>query len=1542
MADVASPTDTSAYSQLDAIVNDTAPLPPGGVKPSAPTTLDGVVNDPVQPSQLPKMADNGQSVEPRSGWRDGLNALGNHLAIGGGSLTAAAAGLAGIADENMTPEDMQKRVETDSLIKAQTDSQNWDDTHGNNQMVLAFRNLPWNGGDPSVKGGFHTYDPANWLVEQVPGVGVNIAASLIGAGITSFVGAPMVGAVIGPAVATYFMTAGNHYYDMRKMGVNRDNAMAAAGITAAGAATVTAASGALASKMLPDIAQTVFKSGGFRKSLGILVPRYLKAAGINESAVVAQQAADAYADYLALTAKGNEPGVTFNMKQAQDKFFQGLVQGTVVGGAMELGLGSLSAHSGMKAIKVHSERMIAQILAEQLEQVRIANGVATKDAQAAKVETEVQGRVVQKNAASRKRIGFLDVNTRNTDVAAAEASYEQEKQNLKNSPNDQQAKLAVAQAKAELDHARYAAKVQAFEEAATHPNLTEEFTLRKREIKQRIADYEDDLDQAQTPGEKVHWEGAIKKAKAQLKETEDFLALGGEDKIKANVEAMKLKVQKQADAARVQVALAALEKRMNNRDQTINTLRGWVRDVKKQNKLAEEGASLVDGIAERKEKIAKLREEQEVDQLYKDLLLSGGLTDTELLDIAPEVPTKKLQGLVKIAKTMIDRAAKSGVTNTKQLIRAASKLLYDIVEKSRIPKEDKTRLQAKIKILKLDDALETFNEVKLAIDKAFNDAQEASTKAELNRQLGRISDEMGTTTTLPGVIEKLLVLKQWAANYNLVHEFLLEFYMSGRLPSMLDQAKLQLATLFPRAVKDMNHQEMMAIIEQINDWIEHGKAEATVRSDEKAARQAENERVFFDRATPDAHGKGRLKSKFDKVRKSVDNWIQSAITDPSAIFESATQFGKTMSTMADRFNLTRAFSNYHNAHLDWNLRFGELVRGAGLKLGGGFTKQEWAKFMIQTNKEADILYYDYLEEPPPGQQGPAILRRLALFEGEEPVAGEPGTARGMTLGQLLQAWLHLADKDPDAMSRLKYGNKFSRKGEVAFGESTQEVIEDHLDANLPGWRVAATALQQYYSEFHKVVDELAWQRYGRRIEKNETYGGELLSSADPSAQDREIFRRSYIKAGSTLARQGGRAKVRIVDALRSRENHTAHNTRELHLLQVTEDLQAFVASDKVKSFITNVVGERTFKALQGFSDSLVVGQRRAYNQMDAIFSFIRANIYTRFLSLRPEQFAKQLTGALHVFQVIGLEAAIEGWQYQLSNPEEANALMNKSGIYRQRMTNGMRDRDFHSKPVPGTLKGDLHEFNNKFMGPVNTGDHTAVNAGFPVLLDAIRKGKTVEEAVDVFSDWIDNTQSSGSEHKAAAIFGGGSLQKMLTIMSREPTSQVALLTHEARVLARATTAAEKAAALGHLMRVAAISYSAAYAYNLIGWAITTIPPFATDEQRDEKFSRINDQSVLGPYGGVVIAGGMLSALSVMAGNVVKDEKTRAFDPSLISADPVSDMGRAMAAGFRAQQDPTPAKVWKFILAGSNVAGDVTGVPITTVLKDLEPFIGVRE
>lgn len=1020
------------------------------------------------------------------------------------------------------------------------------------------------------------------------------------------------------------------------------------------------------------------------------------------------------------------------------------------------------------------------------------------------------------------------------------------------------------------------------------------------ELENTVADAQAHLDWAEQPEDE-------KAQSARIVKTNEYKSIhGGLAAEHPDWGMVKLQSATMKEVQRLHADLWSSEGRSNGTAKQITEARAEVRAAQ----LREGGGA---DTANSRERLEQLRQQQELDELLMQLISEKLVTADDIADLTPKVPTKRLLGLLEIAKRQVDKAAQSGARGQKRMMEAAKRLLDSVIDLSRLPKQDKLALKAKYSAVDLQKLAEALPQVEAKIKGLFEKRRVEAARADLKRQLETIKYEPKAVSKTPGKEELLSAIKAFAADHSAI-ERLEQSLETKDVLSEVDEAQLEIAQLFPVPVDEMTAPQIERVIDNIVELRETGKAEAARRFQEKQTRQQEKAAILKQRMAPTERGKARQKeSLLHTMRNMFDDSINAEITTFRGLMTILSQFGE-ISDMSDILDLKSALSEAHKQRIHWETRWKDMVAEAGLNA------KEWHRFNIKANKRGQKL--QYLKEISDGQ---AVTYT--------PMDLEHSNGKPLSLWEMIQARNYLLDTDPDAVSRFSKGNKFSYPGEVPHGESTLETIESYLNDTLPNWRKVADAMRKFYGEFSDVVDEASFRRFGRHIQKNETYGGELFSSTEPGSRFRESSRRFTARPGSLLERQGGSQRVKIRNAMDNLKNHIAGYARENALMEFEQDAQAlFMRDQSMRDYIEKHIGENTLKVIDKYIEDVVLGYNRSYSTVDKVAAWLRESLYSRFLGARPEQFAKQVTGFIHALQFVGPDAMIDGYSYMIANPKKAAELMHESGLLQARKA--VRDPDFRPEAT-----SQLRRFNNLLMKSVEVGDHYSIyGAAFPVLLDTLRKTGDETKARKAFETAFDTTQSSGSVDELPNLFRGNAILRLFTVMAQEPTRQIEAINTAWRKFRNKPSAD----GFAHYTKIVGITYAGAFLYNLVGWIV--LYPFMSSDQAEKKLTYIMDLAPLGPFSGTAILGNLLSAMTVSSFKLVFNQNTKAYEPSLLATDVTGDVFKLWQKLQKLDADGggEAADYWAALMMAGNAIGDVTGLPVTNILSKVEPFIGVKE
>ena len=1555
-----------------------------------PTTTPGDYSALLAPLPAPKVSPTGQTQEPMSGWQSGFKVLTDKLTTGGAAFGKGPAGFLLVGGSDMASAD--QLVNETALAEAQKHREDF--VNQNAYMNLfKLRDLPWEDkNNPEVFNAIDIPGMAiesiptigatvgvGWTGGAMAGAVFGTEAA-IGLGAATLAFNPVVvGSVAAGALVAGALMMGSHVYDQMKRGVPREHAIIGGIVSGAiGGVATSVGLGALG-HLLPSAAQVVFNNGGFRKSVGELAITLAKAAGIDAAGGFVQSSVDASLKYIETHITKVDKPVTLAEVLTEvaggtaSSIVTSPIIGSVTGGlGVAAGKRALTRHAEMhEAIKAHIARM------EKLE-VALAEMEAQEKA---KRDAVTQEKIVTQQTKARKELkGFVsleivpDVQTAHQNLEDAQTEHAQHK--------TKQTAAAVKQAKVELQQAKFEAHVNRLEEALTDPDLLANVKAEREALEQRLQVLQGQRDIAQAPSEKKVLDGIISRVREELQQVKALEGLGVPELVRARVEEMKAEVQAHLDQTRNEAARATLEHRMATRSKAIDALRAGISEHKeaarsnKEDVAAEvpEVAAANEGkfvstelspaskraftrqlpnipdevllamvtnpnhnyeqavqarnellrrkgltgkaehseadTAHKRDRLAQLKEQQELDQLILGMLEAGELGEGDIKSLAPEAPSARLKGLAELAQRKIEQASKMSGAEQKKLMKSAKKLLDAVVDFSRLPDKDKNTLKAKYATADLKTLQDGLEHLVGEINDLFEQRRLEAARKDLDKLVDSTKIDSTTASKFPEVEGQIEHVKQFVKDPDAVEAFLEEVENKETLTEE-EMAIVELTNLFPDEVEKLSAAQIEAIIDTLVTLKETGKAEALRRTQERRERQKFKLGVLEQRMTRRKQQKPGIKALIEKI---LDDKVAAEVTSWRGLMTMITQFGEA-NDLSDIFDVKSALSEMHKIRIYWENRFVEKLEASGVD------KRRWQKFNIDANKKiSGELTYRRIESLEDGTQ-------LERTEHLEQPNGE-----AYTYWELIQIRNYLLDEDLDAKSRFTQGNHFSYPGQVQPHRSTLEVVEDHLDAHLKDWRTVGDTMREIYTpdEFGAVVNETIERRYGRSMPRNWSYGGQLLTEAG-GGQSRESFRRMSNRPGSTRARQGGNKRVLIKSAIRNLESHIAQYAREHAMFELEQDLPAiFKQNQAVRDAISRNIGDNTLAVIDRYIDDVVYGQQEQMSSAEKIIAHLGDALYSTFLGARPEQAAKQMTGAIQALQFVGPEAMLDAYAYMLADPAGATDLMNRSGLLQARKLGRPASTD------PGIV-GKIKRFNDSLSLSVKVGDeYGTYGAAFPVLLDTLRRTGSEVEALKAFETAFDTTQSSTSVDERPNLFRGNVMLRMLAFMAQEPTRQVeSIFTAGRKWRAGKATFAD-------LARVATTTYLGALLYNLVGYMV--IYPFLTDDQREQKLNYILDVAPLGPFAGVAVLGQVLSSGAVMFWRPVFNQNVKSYEPELLPGNVFKDLLNLQKAATKVATEGGDAKdYWTAILYAGRVIGDTTGIPVNSlILNKIEPLLGVKE
>jgi hypothetical protein len=1435
--------------------------------------LDSILNDPAPTVQLDASADG--IDEPVPGWTNSMKSVTDRLQLGMGSLTKGTAGLRLIGpDSEVTLDDVRSQFETQELIRAQTDTDTYIKTHGYWGMAS---NIP------------------GWALEQLPVSGLGLAGAVGGVAVGAAIGAPLVGAgLVGGGLVVGSIMAGNLAYDLMERGVDRNTARW-------GGVLSGAVGGALEMLGFKGVAkggeialQASLKSKVFREQMVKLVEGLARGTAAEVGTEGAQSISDSVIKGLA-TRLDDKTKNDFTLEEAQSDFLDSVIRAAVV--APQL------AGSSVVIGRLLGER--ARIAEEDIanaEAKNAANATPKPVQQPAKADPNKVGR--QQVAAKKTLRGFVEVRQSQS-----------------------------------LDDARQAVKVAQADLAAAKSSNKDTTYLSA------------DLDYAKAELKAAELENAM----TQLEDTLTDPNVDAE--LRTKLEARKDRLEKQITSAITNAAQAQLNKRMTKRAKQIETLRGEIRADKE---AARENGGGAD-TAEMRDALQELRDQQELDQMVSDLFEEGVVTPDDVRFLKPQVSAKRLQGFLTLATKQLDLAAKDGAAAQKQKTQAVRKLLGKVIDNSRLPDSDKLSLMKKLELADSFDKLsKELPRIVDVIDTKLAERRRQAAEAVATKLVGSVKAIKSAPSKFPTTEEKLLAIRDFYNNpdASAIFEQELETKLAnGEAPTLLDDVKVDLLAMFPpqdqtypqrlkdakdrkaqyqalskdlyygpderkafesevkfesariRRIQD-EHRMPIETLDKIIDAViqlkADGKAEALRRSDEIAVRQSRNESRFWAAATVREDGKQISKEeKASKIERALND-----ATSPHATWNTLmtilTQKGEA-TALTDVFNPKKANSKTFDMYLNWTGKLENALTARGID------REKFAKLNKEFEQDAGIPTYS---RPVQDANGNTVLV-------QEPIR-HPDTGDSLTLWEMVDFRNMLLDKDPDAVGRFQEGNKFTYPGQVPAGQSTLEVLEDTLLRASPDALKLADAYRDIYSDFHSVVDDAAFARWGRHIEFNPTYGGALASDSTMTGQA-EMFRRITLRPRSLLARQGSAKRVMPRNAHDKMLEHLWQYSREAAWRNYEKDMPALFGNQQVRDFIIGNYGKRTYKVLTKYVEDMLKGGYAVASEMSKEWGWMRKRAFTYFLGGKPEQYWKQLTSVVYGLQYVSAQEMFDGHADFAADPNRAIERMNQSPLLRARgwllnptdLDASMRFR-----------KSKLDELGEATMKAVERGDiHGVYLSSYPALVAELRKSGSMEKAIERFEQVFESLNSSGSIDELPAMFRGNIFERMITLFAQQPVAQSGLILQQ---ILKARAGGKGAAK--QLATTMAVAWGGAFAYNLVGYAL--MRPFMFDpDEADKRFRGILALAPLGPYAQIPIYGQALSVAWLQFLNVTFDAKLSVFTPEFLLTDTVNSVLKAANNAFKTAANPNdPENIDRALWSSVEAAGRLSGIPLTNILR----------
>ena len=1435
--------------------------------------------------------------EPVKGWGEFHKGFVDRWEIGSSSISKGILG-AQLGVSDLEFDKAKKKLETKQLVKAQTDTEEYRNHNGFQE--LAGLKI----GASDVLGG--------WLIEQLPTFAAMGAGALGAAAVaaTSPVSIPLgTAALVGGGLVGGIVMGGNMIYDLMERGVDRDTARGA-GIWAGVTGGILEAIGFKGLEKGAEVAMhAALNSPSFKSALPHFVKSVAASYGQEMATEEVQSISDSAVKYIS-TRVTNAKVLPFTMEEAYNDALQTAIKttpvaiktsvtGTVVGGLVgHIARETNAATDAM--VQSAQEARNTQIEAASVTESQLAGGQAR---------------------ARKKSRKFLNAGqNQHASVNIALTNLDEAQNELKNAatPDDQAVgRLAVEEAKGLLQESRLAARLTEVEDALTDFNLQESISLRRTELKGHINSMVQAHAEAKAAdvNEKAlsKISDVISEMRKEVQQLNDFEKLSDADLLE-KLREMKSEIKSSADKLKHDLAISAIKHRMSKRQKAINQIDAQI--AEQTERLPEELAQYGDSQLKRpyavedsegvisispeqsrnERRKSQLVEQQEIDQLTLDLVQEHLIDKDDLNAVArkaPRVPISRLDAILSMASKRIDKAASLGAKEQVAATRAVKRIIDRVIDTSRLPKADKLSLKDGLKsVVTVENLRSTFNQIEGRIRETFEKRRHEAAFADLKTMVSSIHVDKRERSKFPGVEEALSAFADFIKDPERAETVRAELDQLIQSGEALDHKQLAEQTILDTwfssgsaDVKKMGADQVLAILDAMSDLKIEGRQAAL----NKILDAQEKKRASIEQVA------NALTTKNDKELSEFDiasNWRKVTAESLEAPWRSweglmnlITRRG-TMSDLRQVFDLKKASADYWREREKWSNRWHELVIAV-------VPARKFQKYRVQWESSGPSVTFTVSEN------GTARVNQIASINNEAVVADASKLVEGKyanpTVWELIQIRNYLLDEDQDAHSRLSKGNGFTYPGEVTIGESTLESIEIALNEMNEDVLKIADAMRTWYQDFSVVVDDVSVRRFGRHIPMNRTYGGPLLSDMLPSNRFAEVFRMSTTRPGSILARQGGEKAVQIRNALDVLNDHLHKFSHEVAYHDFEETSRAVFSDASIRTNIERNFGNKTLKIIDKYIQDLIEGSYHAYSTASDTFGWVRRMAFSKYLGLKPSQYFKQLTSFVYGLQSVGPKAMIEGYATFLSDPQKWIEVMNKSPLLKAR--GQQMDPDYKGGGIPwfvlphvaklvaeGKPKGRslaFEAYENTVLRFLAVGDvHAVYLSSFPVLIKVLKETGSEEKAIAAFERAFETTQSSGAIEELPALFRGSTFERMLTVFSQQPTRQAEMIAVAWDGYINDPTATK----LSHVIRVASVSWLGAIMYNMLGALILSALPYVDDEDKERKLNSALATSLLGPYAGVAFWGTAVLPIALSGIELVTDTKLNINEPQFLLTD----------------------------------------------------------
>lgn len=516
----------------------------------------------------------------------------------------------------------------------------------------------------------------------------------------------------------------------------------------------------------------------------------------------------------------------------------------------------------------------------------------------------------------------------------------------------------------------------------------------------------------------------------------------------------------------------------------------------------------------------------------------------------------------------------------------------------------------------------------------------------------------------------------------------------------------------------------------------------------------------------------------------------------------------------------------------------------------------------------------------------------------------------LTRDQAIKRYMEF--QDPSLFDSFVEGNGYSHEIFQAITDSLSQQDKAFAHAQLEMYKKQYNGVNEVYSKMNGV--DLPFNEFYSPIRRKDF---KLDATSNMGEFLTEVSYMPGVGAGSLNARVGTKSSILEQDSTTVMMRHFAETNYYIAWAEKIRRLNAIFGDVKV-----------TEPMKYFFGDSMVAAMNRDIQQLaskgkstgDNIkwLDWVRTKYTVGSLMIKPAIFVKQTLSAFAYIEQVGHASFLSGVTSFFKNPIKNTRTLNKESAflrnridYKERdLTDAMNSNNYKVWSKQKTLL-------NTLMMNVSLGDKLPILIGsWAIRRKALKEGKSVEEAIRLYTEFGQETQQSSDVSRLADIQKMNSFAKLFTMFLSTPRSYFQKELNAVRSLLRKDGLSFK-----NIARVA----KTIYIYHILLPVIFQLVSsgFGDDEEDIKEYKRA---ATLGSFNGLMIAGGMIdSTIRAALGLKVWPQEI-----PIVTA--VNDVGKLIKSY---QPDDITLFDWAQFMDGAAGVGQSLGVPTQFALTGYE-------